>query len=86
MSQLLSHSHRLLLQATSLIKKAADLKVQSRGLLFQETMEDEDQLPHVFNMLSPQGEATDLDFAQFKGMLDATCYIISHMRACLSVI
>ena len=42
--------------------------------------------PHVFSMLSPQGEATDLDFAQFKGMLDATCYIISHMRACLSVI
>ena len=36
----------------------------------------EEGVPHVFSMLSPHGQALDIDFRQFESMLCAPCYEI----------
>ena len=54
--------------------------VYAYGLLFSEpwgVIAPEDQLPHVFCMLSPRCEAIDFEFRQFESMVAAECSSIS---------
>ena len=38
----------------------------------------EEQLPHVFFLLSPRGEAIDFEFRQFESMVMAECFLLSE--------
>jgi hypothetical protein len=50
--------------------------IYAYGLFFK-GIDAQDELPHVFAILSPQGKAMDLDFLQFESMLTAECYQIN---------
>ena len=53
--------------------------IYAYGLFFKDDVhiDAQDELPHVFAILSPQGKAMDLDFLQFESMLTAKCYQIN---------
>ena len=51
--------------------------VYAYSLFFADVDMDHENLPHVFCMLSPHGEAIDLEFEQLESMITARCFDIN---------